>query len=252
MLGRTHIAVGALGAIALYPAILHMPWDTVSRILHSHSTGVTQTIVNEATVVFSAVVGSMLPDLDQPDSLMAHRVERVGQLTVIAVLLASVFLLRLQGSLTAWIFVIALGWLSSTRRNASRLTGLGVLGLVTVALGLHHDMPVNAALLLAMWVIGAMFTHHRTFTHSLPGLAIFAMGINLGLKGLPFAHLTLAADGLILGYILHLAADAVAGGVPVLWPWRRRLGIRLVRTGSMADHFIGGIATLAFLAFAVF
>ncbi|QSO47201.1 metal-dependent hydrolase [Alicyclobacillus mengziensis] len=251
MLGRTHMAIGALGAVAAYPIIEHVRWDAVENILHSASAGMSHTIASEATIVLSAVVASVMPDLDQPNSMMAHRVERIGQVTVIAVLLAFVFLMHLSGSLTAWTFVIALGWLSSTPGNAARLAGLGVIGVVIIALGIHHDMTPNAAVVLTIWVIGAMFTHHRTFTHSLLGLVLFAMGVNLGLKELSHLHLVLVSDGLILGYALHLAADAVAGGVPLLWPVKHRQGIRLVRTGSMTDHLIGGIATLVFLGFAV-
>jgi membrane-bound metal-dependent hydrolase YbcI (DUF457 family) len=154
--------------------------------------------------------------------------------------------------MTAWIFVLVFGWLSSTRGNTSRLAGLGVLGAAMVVLGLHHDIPLSAAMLLAIWTVGAMFTHHRTFTHSLFGLAIFGVGVRIALKGFSHLPLELASEGVILGYALHMAADAIAGGVPLFWPWKHRQGIRFVRTGSAADHLIGGIAALAFFGLAVF
>jgi len=251
MLGRTHMAIGALGMIAAYPVIQHVQWEPISHILHS-SSGMPHSIVTEATIVFASVVGSIIPDLDQPNSMMAHKVERIGQIAIIAALLASVFLLHLQASMTAWIFVLIFGWLSSTRGNSSRLAGLGVLGAGIIILGLYHNIPIFSATLLAIWAVGAMFTYHRTFTHSLLGLAIFGVGVWTALKGFSHLHLELASDGLILGYALHMAADAIAGGVPLFWPWKKRQGIRLVRTGGAVDHMIGGIVALAFLGLAVF
>lgn len=252
MLGRTHMAIGALGAVAAYPLMQHAQWEPISHILHSPLGGFPHTIVTEATGAFAAVVGSIIPDLDQPDSMMAHKVERIGQVAIIAVLLAFVFLLHLEGSMTAWIFVLVFGWLSSARGNTSRLAGLGILGAGVIVLGLHHNIPLSAAMLLAIWAVGAMFTHHRTFTHSLLGLVIFGAGVGIAVKSFSHLHLVLVSDGLILGYALHMATDAIAGGVPLFWPWKHRQGIRLVRTGSAADHLIGTFAALAFIGLSIF
>jgi len=252
MLGRTHMAIGALGAVAVYPLMQHTQWEPISHILHSPSSVLPHTIVTEAIIAFTAVVGSIIPDLDQPDSKMAQKVDRIGQIAILAVLLAFVFLLHVEGSVTAWMFVLVFGWLSSTRRNTSRLAGLGILGAGMIILGLHHNIPLTAAMLLAIWAVGAMFTHHRTFTHSLLGLAIFGVGVGIALKGFSHLHLILASDGLITGYALHMAADAIAGGVPLIWPWKHRQGIRLVRTGSAVDHVIGTVAALAFIGLAIF
>ncbi|KPV45663.1 metal-dependent hydrolase [Alicyclobacillus ferrooxydans] len=250
MLGRTHMAIGALGAATLLPLIEHAPSEPLRQMLHS-SSGSTS-LATVATMAFAAVVGSIIPDLDQADSTMAHKVERIGQLAIIGVLIASILLLHLETSMTAWIFVVVFGWLSSTKGNTSRLAGLGLLGAGVVYLGLHHDIPLSAAILLAGWTVGAMFTPHRTFTHSLVGLFIFAMGVIEALKGFTHLHFVFVADGLVLGYALHMAADAVAGGVPLLWPWKHRQGIRLVRTGSPVDHLIGGLAVLAFVGLIVY
>lgn len=51
--------------------------------------------------------------------------------------------------------------------------------------------------------------------------------------------------GFLLGYVLHIVADSVSGGVPIFYPLsRKRLGIRLVHTGSWADHGMGAVAML--------
>ncbi|KPV43038.1 metal-dependent hydrolase [Alicyclobacillus ferrooxydans] len=250
MLGRTHMAIGALGAAIGLPLIAHTQWEPMRQMFHSPSG--TTTLATEATIVFASIVGSIIPDLDQADSTMAHKVERIGQLAIIGVLIASIILLHLETSITAWVFAIVLGWLSSTKGNPSRLVGLGLLGAGVVLLGMHHNIPVIPAILLAGWTVGAMFTAHRTFTHSLFGLFIFAVGVIGALKGLIHLHLAPAADGLVLGYALHMAADAVAGGVPLFWLWKHRQGIRLVRTGSAVDHLVGGIAVLAFVGMVVY
>src|SRR6266567_1034467 len=80
---------------------------------------------------------------------------------------------------------------------------------------------------------------HRTILHSLLGLvlvAILAIGLErvviyfLGLHGyvvpadlISTSHLVLV--GMLFGYVMHIAADALTlGGVPLFWPYRKRFG----------------------------
>lgn len=80
---------------------------------------------------------------------------------------------------------------------------------------------------------------HRTFFHSLLGLAfgsLLALGIEqlvstlLSSHGLsPSAHLVanwhLFFYGTLFGCIMHIAADSLThGGVPLLWPMKKRFG----------------------------
>lgn len=99
---------------------------------------------------------------------------------------------------------------------------------------------------------------HRTILHSLLGLvlvAIFAIGLErlviyvLGLQGytvpanlISTSHLVFV--GMLFGYVIHIAADALTlGGVPLFWPNRKRLGFppnsrMRFRTGDWPEHVI--------------
>lgn len=251
MLGRTHMAIGSLGAAITAPIILHTHWETFRQLGNGHLMTAPHTIIAEATVVTAAVTGSIIPDLDQADSLMAHKVERIGQVVIIGVLIAMVVMMHLQNSLTAWAFVLLFGLLAGARGNLPRILGLAVLSAGFLFLGVHKDISLTGSLLLAIWTLGAMFTAHRTFTHSILGLALFGAGTVVTLHHIHGMNLSIASTGLIIGYVLHLTADAFAGGVPLLWPWSTRQGFRLVRTGSGWDHMIGGLAMLTFIGLAV-
>ena len=52
-----------------------------------------------------------------------------------------------------------------------------------------------------------------------------------------------------IGWLVHVAGDALTtGGVPVLWPWRRRVSWPLLaRTGSAREAILG-VALLVVLA----
>ncbi|MEA1064897.1 metal-dependent hydrolase [Apirhabdus apintestini] len=90
---------------------------------------------------------------------------------------------------------------------------------------------------------------HRGFTHSL--LAVFA-ALTLCYLKVPDSWL-LPADalqGLVLGYLSHIAADMLTpAGVPLLWPcrWRFRLPVIAPRGGNLIERCISA----ALLAFAL-
>jgi len=248
MLGRTHMAIGAAGGAVLAPVILHMPWVTVHQVVDGHLTSLPHGLVMEAMLVGVAVVGSAIPDLDQRDSLMAHKVERIGQFVLIGLLISLMILFHWMGSYMTWAFVILVGVLFGVRSNVTRMIGLGVLGALLMSLVLRGNISPVGGLLLTLWIVGAMFTTHRTFTHSGFGSVLFGVGTWMSLA--PF-HLHVMAVGLMTGYVLHLLADAVSGGIPILYPWTKRQGFRLIRTSSPWDHMIGGLALFAFLGLAV-
>lgn len=249
MLGRTHMAIGAVGAVTIAPIIVQGgPWEPIRQMIHGHGASLPHSLIIEAMLVGAAVVGSVSPDLDQPDSIMAHKVERIGQIVILALLFALMLLLHWLGSYLAWAFVILFGILAGTRSNVTRVVGLGLLGSLILSLALQGTISFLGGILLVSWIAGAMFTKHRTFTHSGLGMTLFGVGTFMTLAPL---HLHVAAVGLVVGYALHLLADAVSGGVPVFYPWAKRQGMRLIRTSSPWDHMVGGLALFAFLGLAV-
>ncbi|HXX79898.1 MAG TPA: metal-dependent hydrolase, partial [Ktedonobacteraceae bacterium] len=99
---------------------------------------------------------------------------------------------------------------------------------------------------------------HRTIFHSILGLALgllLALGIQqlvsilMAQRGFIFpaqfidkTHFVLVA--VLLGCILHIAADGLTeGGVPLLWPYRKRFGFPpnphwRFRTGDWPEYVI--------------
>lgn len=71
---------------------------------------------------------------------------------------------------------------------------------------------------------------HRGLTHSLLAVAAGIVVLyGYGLRG--------EAAPLVVGYLSHLAADALTpGGVPLLWPYRKHFKLGLFRTGSATEY----------------
>jgi inner membrane protein len=87
---------------------------------------------------------------------------------------------------------------------------------------------------------------HRTLTHSLVGVLIFALPVWLFLGA--FSNLALA---LVVGYASHVFADALnTRGVPLLWPLGKRF--RLVPGGVRSGGAVEIAVALATLAFALY
>src|SRR5215210_5011 len=109
---------------------------------------------------------------------------------------------------------------------------------------------LNALTRPASWILRTMSfvlsctVGHRTLTHSLVGLALFAVIVS---SIAPFSPSLFFA--LVAGYASHLVADALnTRGVPLLWPVRRpfRLLPRGVRSGGAVEFVVAlGAAAVA-------
>ncbi len=87
---------------------------------------------------------------------------------------------------------------------------------------------------------------HRTLTHSLVGVLIFALPVWLLLGSFP--NLTLA---LVVGYASHVLADALnTRGVPLLWPLGKPF--RLLPGGVRSGGAVEVVVALATLTFALY
>lgn len=247
MLGRTHMSLGALGAIVTTPILLHTGWVPISQGLVHHSVS---PLIRQGLFVVPAILGSAVVDLDQKDSLLARRVERIGQLAILVVLIGIVVLLHATTSLGAWIVVGILGLSLLSQANFARKIALGVLAAGVLVLGSMGYISMLSGFLFATWSLGAMLTPHRTFTHSIPGALIFSAGMVFSIShsnGMDYV-----LQGAVLGYVLHILADVPSGGVPLLWPIiRSRQGVELVQTGGLFDHLIGGAALILFFIWSI-
>jgi len=65
MLGRTHMSIGAVGAVVASPLLLNTKWETFRQLLNGHWASIPHVIAIEATIVAATVAGSVIPDLDQ-------------------------------------------------------------------------------------------------------------------------------------------------------------------------------------------
>lgn len=196
------MSLGALGAIVSTPLLLHTGWMPISQGLAHQSVS---SLIREGLFVVPAIVGSIIVDLDQKDSLLARRVERIGQLAILIILIGIVVLLHAVTSLGSWIVVGILGLSLLSRANFTRKIALGVLAVGVLALGAMGYISVLSGLLFATWSLGAMLTPHRTFTHSILGALIFSTGMLLSISH--YNGLGYVLQGAILGYMLHIIAD---------------------------------------------
>jgi inner membrane protein len=80
-------------------------------------------------------------------------------------------------------------------------------------------------------MIAAVFGH-RGITHSLLAVVGCLFGMLILGKGA-------IAPAVLVGYLSHLACDSLTkSGVPLLWPWRRPFGPRLLRTGGLVEFLL--------------
>ncbi len=96
-----------------------------------------------------------------------------------------------------------------------------------------------------LWVVSKPLSKligHRGLTHSL--LAVVG-GLALVQAIHPSTVVARLAEPLVVGYLSHLAADALTpAGVPLLWPLKRRFRLPLCASGGAMELLV----VLAFLA----
>jgi|GEM_PF-1884915 len=242
MLGRTHMAVGAGAACLLLPVVLQ---SSGIPAWHDITSGNWSALIHSAEFIVASVVGSIAPDLDESHSLLAQKVEVLGRLLLLIAIIGLTLWAHIALTPLEWAAWGFLTFSMLTRANWARkiaLLALAAGALYAAGLGV---MSTAGGIGLALWCVGAAFTSHRTWTHSLAGLACLVPA------GLWMMNHGLArwVTGFVIGYVLHLIADFVSGGVPLFYPLgKKRLGFRLVRTGGWTDHAIGAGATFVALA----
>ena len=233
LLGRTHAAIGALGATIAVPLILKKPELSVSLVPHASNFKSLETMV---LAIALGMLGGLMPDLDQKNALISRRLEWVGKAATIVLAFVILYASGLAKSVTGLgAFVVVILLLISQTEWMRRITLL-MLACGAGWMGLTLKEPLIAGVSLAVWLCLAAFTAHRTFTHSLLGIAmigIAAIGIGRHEHMVPFLWI------FITGYALHMIADVISGGIPLLWPYRKRFGVALVKTAGMLDRMIG-------------
>jgi inner membrane protein len=142
----------------------------------------------------------------------------------------------------AYPVAVAAAWLPDVDNPRSTL-GNGLSRLKNPVLNLL-SRPVSWALRATSFTL-VRTVGHRTLTHSLLGIALFALPVWLFLGGYP--NLALA---LVAGYASHVFADALnTRGVPLLWPLGRPF--RLLPGGLRSGGAVELAVALGIFAFAL-
>lgn len=113
-------------------------------------------------------------------------------------------------------------------------------GLAAAALGGllpdidHPKSWVGRRMRTVSLLISAVFGH-RGITHSLLAVVACLFGLLIVGKGA-------IAPAVLVGYLSHLGCDSLTkSGVPLLWPWRRPFGPRLLRTGGVVEFILAAL-----------
>ncbi|HSL01480.1 MAG TPA: metal-dependent hydrolase [Rubrobacteraceae bacterium] len=146
----------------------------------------------------------------------------------------------------AYPFAVVAAWLPDVDNPRSRL-GNGLSRMESPVLNVV-SRPVSWFLRISSFIL-LRTVGHRTLTHSLLGVLIFALPVWMFLGGFPNISLALVA-----GYASHILADALnTRGVPLLWPLGKP--IRLlpggIRSGGLAE-FAVALGTLGFAVWALY
>jgi inner membrane protein len=234
MMGRSHLALGALGGVA------------VAKLTEADMMG-------GAAAVLLAAVSALIPDLDA-DGLLTRkltdrplRVIRLfsGYLGVILVLLSYFPDTRNGQFLTAFIGLLFLGVGFVLRDNASRKWMVTLIGLVIMGGAVYLQFGERALVLNRVpyeilhsdyaWLLGlgafiGIVPHfsHRTYTHTVWALAVWGYIWFYAEASLQWKGLFLAASA---GYLSHLLADTLTvAGVRYLHPFPPLVKLPLIRT----------------------
>ena len=227
MMGKTHIA-GALAS-----------WTVVYPMVAKTTLSTTQNVMILTASISLAVLGGLLPDIDQPGSMIDQTLfgalgkSRIGAMLGGALLLVMSVFLRIP-VLTAYVFHSPI-----------------LQGLIK-----HYGTWIS----LALGAIGATLViialmKHRGITHTLLGMGLFLWMVDTLLGFLPI----LAPWRIALlfcfsaGYLSHLLLDIIADGVPLFYPLYKGF-IRQplpIHTGSLWDVVVIRFGLLAYFGFYV-
>lgn len=290
MQGGTHLAFGTAVSLATVAfggiGLGVVAWRHVTLPLHTiHPATLSIPVLHPAAwlaILLAGGLGALLPDIDQPGSLVTRMPARQGRAlqrlarpygggarltfdtlargTGLASALlgapprrpsrAGRFLLMLLACTLATVAVLA-RWLPPVALLSWPVQTRHTLALAMAALSL-------AALLLALGGVAGLVHrlpgHHRGWTHAPP--VALALTVAAFLLGPPlFPSLPGVGPALAAGYLSHLAADALTiRGIPLWWPGRDQPSLHLlprplrVRTGGVGERLFNLCWPVALIA----
>lgn len=96
-------------------------------------------------------------------------------------------------------------------------------------------------IIIVVCALFSKFTKHRSFSHSILGLILFYIGFRMiiGQMALYFG----------IGYISHILSDLITNnGIELIYPMKKKVALKLVKSGSKLDYIIG-IVSFAFFVY---
>ncbi|MEV0583520.1 metal-dependent hydrolase [Nonomuraea sp. NPDC050310] len=205
MMGHSHAMTGAIGWLALAPALAALPLlNESSRFIES---GIMATALTPAELIAGALIcagAAMLPDLDHPSATIA---QTFGPVT--------------------WLLSKIVNWVAGGHRGMTHSFAFAI-GMGFGAHWLANTYPIGRDILVVLMVGLAL----RAIGIGIPGNKLGSAMVNVGLTAgiyvvfrsldVGYAWMGLAIG---LGCLMHVIGDCMTEkGCPVLWP----LGARFV------------------------
>lgn len=188
-----------------------------------------------------AVVSSLLPDIDEPNSILVRTAIPSGLLRILQLILVAgaVFIYYYGQDYAPWNLALAgliavVSFLPGRTLRHIVMFMIG-LGLLQFAQNLSPWNTIAGCILMISSLVS-----HRGLTHSVYAAAGWAGLLYYGTKGLPGSESVWLAGG--LSYTLHLAADMLTNrGIKPLPPLKFRLKLSLMSTGTKWGNLVENI-----------
>ncbi|MDO7905520.1 metal-dependent hydrolase [Paenibacillus sp. JX-17] len=221
MMGRAHLVIGTGVSLSLL-----------------HLQGVPVTVGAAAT----ALVGSLLPDIDEPNSLLMTRTMPNGMLRVLqlAMVILAVWLCVDGAVQSPWNIVLslAIAAVSFLPFRALRKVLMLIIGVGLAVYGGDYT-PWN--LVAGCLLVVCTVLPHRGLTHTVYGLAVWT-ALLYGTTSNSGDSIWLAGG---IAYLLHLLADSLTNrGIKPLPPFKWRLRFNLMSTGTRHGAIVENVCIL--------
>ncbi|ASA19595.1 metal-dependent hydrolase [Paenibacillus donghaensis] len=199
-----------------------------------------------------AVVSSLLPDIDEPNSLLVRKAipEFMLRLLQVALIGAGIYLFFADIAETPWNMVLALLVGSVSFLPGRRLRHLVML-LIAVGVFAFADAYEPWNYIAACVLVVVSVVPHRGLTHTLYAVAGWGALLYFASQGMDDGGSLWLAGG--LSYAMHLLADSLTQrGITPLPPIPLKLRFKLMSTGTKKGKKVESICIVITLVLALY
>ncbi|WP_379132863.1 metal-dependent hydrolase [Paenibacillus sp. sgz500958] len=203
-------------------------------------------------VVAAAAISSLLPDIDEPNSLLVRKAipDFMLRLLQIALLGAAAFIYFGGVAAPPWNIILALLGGSVSFFPGRKLRHLVML-LIALGLFAFADDYEPWNYIAACVLVVSAFVPHRGLTHTLYGAAGWSALLYFASSGMNDNGGLWMAGG--LSYMLHLLADALTrNGITPLPPLPFKLRLKLMSTGTKRGSAVENLCIMLTLALVLY